>query len=320
MKRRNRRIRDRQKDAYADYYDEEASPNQDRTRPQDRQEKVSLPAWSLHLVIIGIVVALLLGLIGLTAGRTTLEKTVQALLAPAGLLWMGLFLVTYFSLLNRQGFPAFLSFSCWILLSLSGNAIVASLMMNALQAPYADFDSANLEKLDVVIVLGGGLMTLPNGKPQINDAGDRAMQAYLLFKAGKVDRIICSGLSGLPLFNGQEMDPGVALQTLLISMGVPKEKTTIIGGRNTFEEFQAFDRWINENAAAGSRKGVITSAWHLPRAMRLARSVGIQAEPIPADFAGTRLRQSPGLLIPSSGSMKTVRRCLKEWMAGVVGR
>ena len=320
MNRRNRRIRDRQKDEYADYFDEESSPQPTRKSSEDRQEKVTLPAWSLHLAIIGVVAVLLLSLIGLTAGRTTLEKTLQALLAPAGLLWMGLFLTTYFSLLNRQGFPAFLAFSCWILLSLSGNAIVASLMMDKLQEPYANFETANLQKLDVVIVLGGGLMTLPNGKPQINDAGDRAMQAYLLFKAGKVDRIICSGVSGLPLFEGQEMDPGEALESLLISMGIPQEKIITIGGRNTYEEFQAFDQWITENAATSARKGIITSAWHLPRAMRLANSVGIQAEPIPADFSGTRLRQSPALLIPSSDNMETVRRCLKEWMARLVGR
>ena len=321
MAKRNRRIRDRQRDEYADYFDEEASPSRpNRTSKNESQDGVTLPAWSLHLFIMGVAAALLLGLIWLTAGRFTLEKTLQALLAPAGLLWVGLFLCTYFCLLNRQGFPAFLSFLCWLLLTVSGNAIVAALMVNALQGQYSDFHPDQLEPLDVIIVLGGGLMTLPDGRPQINDAGDRAMQAFLLFQKGKVDRILCSGTSGLPLLEGKELDPGEALSQLLISMGVPEEKITIIGGRNTFGEMQAWDQWIQDNNASAQRKGIVTSAWHMPRAIRLASSVGIDAEPIPADFHGTQLQQSPTLIIPSSGNMRKVRACLKEWLAGLVGR
>ena len=321
MAKRNRRLRDRQRDEYADYYDEEASPSRpSRAAKKEPQDGITLPAWSLHLLVMGVVATLLLGLIGLTAGRFTLEKTLQALLAPAGLLWVGLFLCTYFCLLNRQGFPAFLSFLCWLLLTVSGNAIVAALMVNALQGQYSDYNPEQLEPLDVAIVLGGGLMTLPDGRPQINDAGDRAMQAFLLFQKGKVDRILCSGTAGLPLFEGKELDPGEALKQLLISMGVPEEKISIIGGRNTFGEMQAWDQWLQENNASAMRKGIVTSAWHMPRALRLASSVGIEAVPIPADFYDTQLQQSPTLIIPSSGNMQKVRSCMKEWLARLVGR
>jgi len=321
MEKRNRRIRDRQRDEYADYYDEEAIPNRtNQAAKKERQDRITLPAWSLHLFIMGLVGAVLLGLIGLTAGRFTLEKTLQALIAPAGLLWVGLFLCTYFCLLNRQGFPALLAFLCWLLLTISGNAMVALWMVNSLQGPYSDYHPDRLEPLDVVIVLGGGLMTLPDGRPQINDAGDRALQAFLLFQKGKVDRILCSGTSGLPLFEGKELDPGEALRQLLISMGVPGEKVITIGGRNTYEEMQAWDEWIQENNASALRKGIVTSAWHMPRASRLANSVGIDAVPIPTDYHGTQLQQSPALLIPSSGNMKKVRSCLKEWLASWVGR
>ena len=56
MEKRNRRIRDRQRDEYADYYDEEAIPNRtNQAAKKERQDRITLPAWSLHLFIMGLV-------------------------------------------------------------------------------------------------------------------------------------------------------------------------------------------------------------------------------------------------------------------------
>ena len=164
--------------------------------------------------------------------------------------------------------------------------------------------------MDVVVVLGGGQMTTPVGTSQISDAGDRLILAVQLFRLGKVDRIICTGTSGLPLADGEKTQADAGAE-ILISLGVPKDKILKIGGRNTIQEMQALDDWISSNEATKLRKGIITSAWHLPRAMRLAESVGIVAEPIPADFSNTQLKSSPDLLIPSSDNLHQVTFCLK---------
>ena len=322
MARRTRRDRDQRKDEYAGYFDEDQGPlagRDRRRRPREPNQGIQLPAWSTHLVILAAAAAALLGLIWLTAGTPMLEKTLQALVAPTGLLWMGLFLVTYFCLLYRAGFPALVSFGCWVLLTICGSSLVSNLLTHSLQREYLDFDLQQLQPLDVVAVLGGGMMTAPNGQPQIADAGDRAWQALRLFQSGKTAQILCAGTSGLPLARG-ELSQADALESFLIAGGVPADKILKIGGRNTLQEIRALDQWISERGGGDLRLGIMTSAWHLPRAMRLAASVGIQAQPIPADFSETRVRQDPHLLIPGSHQLHQVTQALKEYLAGWLGR
>ena len=321
MKRKPRRHRDPMRDEYADYYEDEVRLEDRKKKRREKAEnsKFQLPPTAIHLMVLASIGILLLGLLWATAGGPVLEKTLQALAAPLGILWLGLFAVTYFCLLNRLGFPALVSFSCWALLTLCGNAIFSGLIIDSLQGRYDDFDVNSLQKMDVVVVLGGGQMTTPVGTSQISDAGDRLILAVQLFRLGKVDRIICTGTSGLPLADGEKTQADAGAE-ILISLGVPKDKILKIGGRNTIQEMQALDDWISSNEATKLRKGIITSAWHLPRAMRLAESVGIVAEPIPADFSNTQLKSSPDLLIPSSDNLHQVTFCLKEYLAKLVGR
>lgn len=318
MKRRRRRSRNPM-DEYADYYEDDTPQPKRRKKQRDPESRLQLPPSLVHLLILAAVGLILLGLVWVTAGGPVLEKTLQALMAPLGLLWFGLFLVTYFCLLRKQGFPAFISFVCWMLLTIGGNGLVSALLVNSLQGQYDEFRIANAPQLDIVAVLGGGLMTTSNGEPQITDAGDRALLAWRLYQAGKVERIICTGTSGLPLAEG-ELTQADALEKILLSLGVPQDKIIKIGGRNTIQEIQALDKWLTENDAARLQKGIVTSAWHLPRAMRLAETVGISAEPLPADFSDTRIKASPDLLIPASANLHQVTLCIREYLAGLLGR
>jgi len=317
-----RRQRDQlSRDDYSGYYEDEVelANRKKRQRKDDSDGKFQLPMTVVHLMILGSIGLLLLGLVWAVAGGPVLEKTLQAVVAPLGLIWIGLFTVTYFCLLHKQGFAALVSFACWILLTLGGNAIFSGMLVNSLQAPYEGFNVDALQKLDLVAVLGGGQLTMPNGGAQISDSGDRLLQAYLLFKQGKVERIICTGTSGLPLAEG-ELTQADAGEQILIALGVPKEKIFKIGGRNTMQELQALDKWVTGNNAGALRKGLITSAWHLPRALRLADTVGLKLEPIPADFSNNAIKPSPDLLIPASAHLHQVTQCLKEYLAGIVGR
>ncbi len=68
---------------------------------------------------------------------------------------------------------------------------------------------------------------------------------------------------------------------VLRELGVPAESIRKIGGRNTFEEM----RHLRDLLGPEERVGLITSGWHMPRAMRLARAAGLHVEPLPAGFA-----------------------------------
>ena len=70
-----------------------------------------------------------------------------------------------------------------------------------------------------------------------------------------------------------------------------------------------------------SRVGLITSAWHLPRAERLANANGFSPHPIASNFESTPdMRPTVGDLFPSAQAAEVIARVVKEWLAAAVGR
>ncbi len=67
---------------------------------------------------------------------------------------------------------------------------------------------------------------------------------------------------------------------LLIRLGVPDDAIRVMKGRNTFEEVKV----IRSEFPASAKLGVVTSAWHMARVMRLAKNAKVELMPLPADF------------------------------------
>ena len=69
------------------------------------------------------------------------------------------------------------------------------------------------------------------------------------------------------------------------------------------------------------RVGLITSAWHMSRALRLARAQGLRLVPLPADFVTDyEITVTPLDLIPNSQVAMDTTLLLREYLARVVGR
>ena len=66
--------------------------------------------------------------------------------------------------------------------------------------------------------------------------------------------------------------------------------------------------------------GILTSAWHLPRATRLAESVGVDAKPIPCDFLSKPFKREPGLIVPTAENLRITQTVIKEYVARLDGR
>ena len=143
-----------------------------------------------------------------------------------------------------------------------------------------------------------------------------------LYLSGKTKRLICSGESIKGLSNPQE--PNAAQQTLAIwaDLQIPREAITIIRGRNTSEELQQVRKLVDGRLGRDriERIGLVTSAWHLPRAMRLAKAQQLTVTGLPADFLSDKPFFSPLRFIPSATSLDRLARITKEWLAQAVGR
>ncbi|OQX19231.1 MAG: hypothetical protein BWK76_05275 [Desulfobulbaceae bacterium A2] len=63
---------------------------------------------------------------------------------------------------------------------------------------------------------------------------------------------------------------------------------------------------------------LVTSAAHMPRAVRLFKELGMQPLPAPTDFwVSGRTLSDPGNWVPSCGNMALTERVLYEWLAEV---
>lgn len=297
--------------------DESNGPVGDHHRKQPcRSNRAQFTAHSLALTIAG---GLIIGSAGLVGGLTLVEKILTELANPLGLVWMLLMLLAYFCFLMRQTWPAIVNLFCWLLLTVAGNSLISNWLISTLEAPYAHIDALKLDKFDYLIVLGGGTSYRQIGRSQFSDGGDRIGLTARMYHAGKADRIICTGSTS---FRSSEDEPQVREQSaeLLKGLLVPADKIVLVQGINTSQEMANLRKHFQALSSPPARVGIVTSAYHLSRAMRLAKQNGLELIPVPADVKSGPYRLSPNLLIPSSGYLERTKIAIKEYLAWCVGR
>ena len=142
-----------------------------------------------------------------------------------------------------------------------------------------------------------------------------------MFHADIAPRIICTGRR-INELSPDRKDPAEESQEILVSLGVPQDRIQLLDGRNTSEEMKVLGEMFGNGEA---KVGLVTSAWHLPRALRLANRNGFSPTPLPADFISSfddRKTTAKIILdcIPQDGSLWTTSKLLKEHLGMLVGR
>jgi len=98
----------------------------------------------------------------------------------------------------------------------------------------------------------------------------------------------------------------------------------MLPGDNTFQEITNLKRWMIEQNDAGievGRVALISSAWHLPRAKRLAREQEIDdVDLVPAGFLSAPNMASPHMVVPGAYQILVTSNIMKELLAGMVDR
>lgn len=270
------------------------------------------PAW-----FIAAAVALILVGIGYAMhGRPLAEKTLTALAMPLGGLW----LLTTGRLLHLtarcQLSGGKMLLGLWLVLVAGGTRPLPEALSRYLETSITSYDPTRQQALDVAIVLGGGT---DQGiwRAQVGGAGDRVVLAAELFHSGQVSELVTTGQATAGV-SGIMRAPSDQTIEIWTGLGIPRSAISTLGGRNTSEEIaqvkQAWSRF------ADKRVGLITSANHLPRAMRLARAQGLDLIPVAADV---RWKPIPWRLldwIPTAGNFSSLAQNQHELMAYFVSR
>jgi uncharacterized SAM-binding protein YcdF (DUF218 family) len=167
---------------------------------------------------------------------------------------------------------------------------------------------------DAIVVLGGGIAAAHPPErplPELTDNADRIWQAARLWRRGAAPRIIVSGGTFSP-GNEAATTEAEAMRVFLLDLGVPSEAITDEGKSiNTIENIR------NVKAIVGDgRVALVTSAFHMPRALQLARRAGLNAAAFPTDYQVLALPRMPWEnWLPSVEGLRLSTSALKEIVA-----
>lgn len=186
-----------------------------------------------------------------------------------------------------------------------------------------------IPQAEALVLLGGGTDAPESPRPgvELNSAGDRVIYAAKLYREGKAPYILVSG--GLPDWDRRASTPAEDMAALLEWMDVPADAIWLQGSsHNTYEDALYSAQILKERKV--TRILLVTSAWHMPRALQTFEAQGFEVIPAPTDYNVTeeswRLLfqgswQSMALnIFPGAGNLSLTTRMLKEYFGLIVYR
>ncbi|QWU14845.1 Uncharacterized SAM-binding protein YcdF, DUF218 family [Paenibacillus sophorae] len=239
-------------------------------------------------------------------------KFIYSFVLPPGTFVVLLTLLALWLLWKKQRGPAVLLLAVTLLLYLASAPMIANPLMRSLESRYAQPEQV---QGDCLVVLGGGATT---GTPDIDGKGSLGgSAASRLLTAVRLHR-----LTGLPvLFSGGQVfadsgNEGDIARRQLLGLGVD-ERSILIENRslNTEQNAEFTAALMKEHGL--SRPVLVTSAFHMQRAVAEFRQAGMEVQPYPTDYhisAAASAAWYAGKLAPSPGAIETVGTTLKEYL------
>jgi uncharacterized SAM-binding protein YcdF (DUF218 family) len=237
-----------------------------------------------------------------------LTKVLSLLLYPLSQCLLLIALAMVILLLHRVRAALVVLLLAFGWLYFASTAFFADFMMATLERDFRPKAMSVMTSADAIVVLGGATRgdTHMGTLPDLNQQADRLVYAAALYKAGKAPLVVLSG--------GSQPDARPEAQLMkevLAVMGVP--------GRDILLERASRTTYDNAlySAVVLNGKGVrkillVTSAYHMRRAVALFEAQGFEVVPTPTDFQ--RLVVTPVLSrwAPTAEDLGRTTTALKE--------
>jgi uncharacterized SAM-binding protein YcdF (DUF218 family) len=185
------------------------------------------------------------------------------------------------------------------------------LVMAPLEARFPPWD-AGRGAPDGIVVLGGVIEPEVADRPDsgLNEAAERITAVAGLARRYPAAKILFSGGDNILVpGGGSEAEVAGALFT---SFGIPASRVILEDKSRTTAENAVFSRDL-AMPKPGERWLLVTSAWHMPRAVGAFRKAGFPVEAYPVDY---RTPDGAGLWIPFgsvSGGLRRTDTAMREW-------
>lgn len=173
------------------------------------------------------------------------------------------------------------------------------------------------EQIDGVIVLGGSVyweVSEAWGTLNTNGVGERLMAANALAELYPAAKLVFTGIYKEVIPN--EFSALSTYGTLFTGPEYVNRDIVYIGdARSTYEE--ALLSIGRLQPRAGERWLLVTSAWHMPRALETFRTQGWTLIPYPVDYKSTGVPKL-GLSLEIMGNLDNLDEVVREWGALII--
>lgn len=185
-------------------------------------------------------------------------------------------------------------------------------LMHILENRYQAPDLAAVEPPAIIVLAGGENLhgSSIRGAPEFNAAAERILTGITLARRYSDADLYLVGGVGLP--NGV-VDTDVLLRTAL-DLGFPKARIKIINGtQNTCENARGVAALIGRDALRQSL--LVTSGYHLPRAMLCFEAINMAVIPMPVDYQTWPIQPGgTGFRIDPLANLVLADLALHEWV------
>ena len=249
-----------------------------------------------------------------------LSKTLGTMLLPINFL-IELGLVGVLLLWTRwRRFGRKLLVASVLLLAICAFTPAGNILMYSLESRFPPWDASHGAP-DGIVVLGGGIDPDPSaahGEASFSSSGGRLIAAAIYARRYPNARILYSGGSANFLTNTSAKEADYALK-VLEDLGISRDRLIMEReSRNTFENAEFSKKLADPKP--GERWLLMTSAFHMPRAIGIFRKVGFAVEPCPVDWrlAGrSDLTRFPAY---SEEGLQHTYLAVREWLGLVAYR
>jgi len=236
----------------------------------------------------------------------------KSLMDPAALLVALLAAGTLAALTGRRRRAAIFVAPALVLLYGLSISPVASFLCHTLEKDYIQENPLQPGRLDVVVVLGGGVTeTAGTGETLLSQpSASRLLCAVQVFRESGAAQLLCAGKGIGRASEGEVMAAAAG------RLGVPREKILVDSrSENTRGHAVEMDRLFADKTI---RIGLVTSAYHLKRSETELRNYFPNVSPFPSDYLYSHPR-GPAIFafVPSTGSLFKSAVALHE-MAGTL--
>jgi uncharacterized SAM-binding protein YcdF (DUF218 family) len=222
------------------------------------------------------------------------KKAFSALLCPVGMCLVLLFAALFFWRRTPKGrLSAWLVFLAASWLLITSLPITAFLVMRPLEhqaGPYADPEDLKRLGVQYILVLGGG-----------GPADWRVVEGIRLWRHLPKTQLVLSG--------GREAD-AAAMRGLPMEMGVWEGALiTDTKAFDTQDEARVLGEIVGKTPFA-----LVTSAYHIPRAIKIFRKAGLNPIPAPCEYRAKKLTALPTCVLPGADALLMTQLAIHEYL------